>query len=188
MFQHKISDWWRHIEFVKNPYNHPDMKDCLAWLQKKLSSLEFSSQRDLYEFCAKIGFDVYEDDEPRHEGGLLCDLDDKVITRIDDLATRFGASACGYDYPSAILMHKLYHLAALHGGTKSSVHPKFKEAIIGFLSHRRFLDKCDKSTNDREGIKKEITQEMRIAVNNYLGEIDVIEKQGILVNLDGKAV
>lgn len=136
----KIARYWADIkQLQERPFIDPPTKQLSKKLFVALSLPGIRTVKDLYDFCQSFALEDYDDDVLSSEVDEFPDIDDFVLTKINDLARLFDAAECREEYPDCVLMFDLYHYCRLHAGSGADVHPIFQSRIHDFFTRRRFL-------------------------------------------------
>ena len=165
-FQNNISEYWTRICNIKRQSFSMATND-LFWLLNKLRLPRIKTEEDLYDFCKLIECVDYPDDIIKEGCDRFSDIDDMILSQIDDLALRFRADSCVYEYPSCILKDALFRVCSIQAGTSRDIHPIFLKEIKKFLTNRRFLDEHYKKSSGLNNKKKEIEAKIEDEVNAY---------------------
>lgn len=144
-FRTQISRYWDSMIAIneQSSFRHPTVKNALDYLYENLRLPDIKSLDELYLFCRKIDLRDFENDERNYNGDRYSDIDDKVLSSIEDLADVCEAKESFYEFPSEMLMYTLYDISASNAGTTTDVHPIFLKKIEDFFTFRKFLNHCN---------------------------------------------
>jgi len=182
-FQNSITSYWDKIEYIKaRPFTDRIVKQCTGWLFDKLNLPGINNHEDLHSFCQRISLTDFADDEIV-SGDLYPDIDDFVLQKINDFTRQFGADICTFEYPSEILMNKLYHTCRLHAGMGTDLHLIFQKIIKDFLVHRKLLDCGYPAPAGRDRLRDELSQEIDQEFSQFLNEPTLATSQDQLTGL-----
>ncbi len=177
-FKNEISNYWNNMEIIhRYSFNHPTIKIALDYLYKKLNLPDIGSNEELFGFCRKINMSEYENDELNHNNDRFCDIDDKVINSIDDLADLFDAHESFYEHPSETLMRSLYFMANSHAGSGLDLHPIFLKMIENFFASRKFLNHCEPPAASHHKTRENVRDKIQKKINELSKKIIFVENK-----------
>jgi len=178
-FRAQISRCWDSMTTVKeqNSFKHPAVMNALRYLRENLRFPDIKSLEELYSFCRKIDLRDFENDELNHDTDRHSDIDDKVLSLIEDLAEVFEAKESFYEYPSEMLMYTLYHIAESYAGSTTDMHPIFLKNIEKFFTFRRFLNCCNPPDGDHRKTKESSRLSVQQKISGLTKKTIIIENE-----------
>lgn len=156
----EISEYYSRLLKIQKYERIRYIEEELKWLLCKLD-LQKTEIQTFFKFCKRIYFCPFDSDKKDYEQDRFPDIDDKVISAINNLAAYLEVNDnLSFGIPSEFLMYTLYHKAALYAGDKSNVHPIFFETIQDFFIKRKYTESCE-HPRDRHSIFKKCKNEVK---------------------------